>query len=45
MEYRTLEQDIFEIFSKRNIEVLCETVHFDKKKKCFVWTIEGRSKK
>jgi len=43
--YRTLEQDITEIFGRRNIEVLNETVHFDKKEKCYVWTIKGRNKK
>jgi hypothetical protein len=43
--YKTLEQDILEIFTKRNIEVLSEEVGWDKKDKCFVWKIKGRNKK
>ena len=42
--YRTLDQDIFEIFRKRDIKIISEIVHYDKKKKCFVWTIKGRKK-
>jgi len=42
--YKTLEQDILEIFTKRNIEVLSEEVCWDKKDKCFIWKIKGRTK-
>lgn len=43
-EFKTLEQDIMEIFTKRNIEILSEEVSYDKKEKCFVWKIKGRNK-
>lgn len=41
-EYKTLDQEILDLFKKRNIQIVNYHVKYKNWRKTFMWTIEGK---